>query len=153
MENKISSVLSQEAVQKIDVNIGEIRNSLPFLVDLTKDERRKKLKLGDKSQVFARNAHNLAQKHIDVLPRKFDVDEFGKDVQLFDQLYKIKQNLTQLMELVDDTVMQVGHETYSNVLISYKYLKDNKISSEGLDNNIDALGKLFVKKVSTTTEE
>ena len=88
--------------------VATIKEKLPFLIDLTADDRKALPKMGDKSRVFVSKALEVATQNPDFLPRSFDLKELRKDVQLFEAMYPIVVALTQLQELVDDTCFAAG---------------------------------------------
>jgi hypothetical protein len=58
--NRINAALSAEDKSDIMVAINTIKQKLPFLIDLSPDERRAMLKLGDKSLAFVNKALEVA---------------------------------------------------------------------------------------------
>jgi hypothetical protein len=78
MYNNLSAALSAADVQAVKTAITTIRNKLPFLISLTKEERRKLFKMGDKSLAFVQNSLLAAKNNSDILPARFDVDEFER---------------------------------------------------------------------------
>jgi hypothetical protein len=125
--------------------IQTLRQKLPFLVDLTADERRTMLKFGDKSMPFVVRAAEVATQNPDFLPRAFSVEELKRDVELLQALQPITTALTQLQELVDDTVMLVGSEAYLGALAVYQYAKASGAGG-ALDDLVDDLGRRFARK-------
>src|ERR1043165_4954711 len=111
-ENRVNATLSAADQQAVMAAINTIREKLPFLIDLTTDERRTLPKMGDKSRTFVGQALTLATQNSDFLPRSFDVEEMRKDVELASALQPIMAALTQLQELVEDTYTEVGSEAY-----------------------------------------
>jgi hypothetical protein len=152
LENKISAVITEESHKKALDAVKTIRETMPFLADLTTEERRRMLKLGDKSVSFVGKAMELAIQNPDFLPRNFDIDEMKKDVELYLKISGISQAVTQLAELIDDTTMQAGSEAYSAALVVYQYAKNSRIRSDGLDELVDDMGKLFVRKSAKTDQ-
>lgn len=144
-ENRISASLSQADREAVISAIATIREKLPFLIDLTNEQRRSLPKLGDKSRAFVSKALEVATQNPDFLPRSFDLNEMRQDVELFEALYPILLSLTQLQELVDDTVMQVGSEAYAAGLIIYNYAKTSG-KGAGLDAVVDDMGRRFARK-------
>ena len=112
IENRVSATLTTEDKQAILKAIATIRAKLPFLIDLTPDDRRSLPKMGDKSRAFVKKAAEIAQQNEGILPRAFDLDEMLRDVQLSEDLYPILLALGQLHELLDDTYLTVGSEAY-----------------------------------------
>ncbi len=144
-ENRISAALTPADRQAVLAAIQTIREKLDFLVDLTPEERRTLLRMGDKSRGFVSQALNLAEQNADILPRSFDVDEMRKDVELLAALEPIMASLSQLSELVEDTYMEVGSEAYAAALLVYQFARAAGRGS-ALDGALDALGQRFARK-------
>ncbi|HEY9627485.1 MAG TPA: hypothetical protein V6C84_09300 [Coleofasciculaceae cyanobacterium] len=125
--------------------ITTIKAKLPFLIDLSAEERKALPKMGDKSRAFVSRALEVATQNPDFLPRSFDLEEMRKDVQLFEALFPLLMALTQLQELVDDTCLAVGSEAYASALQVYSYAKASGQGS-GLDSVIGEMGQRFAKK-------
>jgi len=98
--NLVSASLSDEDRQAVMDAIQTIRDSLPFLIDLTSDERRSLPKMGDKSRAFVDKAGEIANQNPDILPRSFDLDEFIRDITLYRSLFGIHVTFSQLGELL-----------------------------------------------------
>lgn len=63
--------------------IAQMRDLLPFLQDLTAEERKSLLGMGDKNRIFARKVLEVIQQNPDFLPRSFDVDKFQQNLATF----------------------------------------------------------------------
>jgi hypothetical protein len=146
-ENRVSASLSQTNQQAVLDAIQTIREKLPFLIDLTPDERRSLPKLGDKSQAFVTQALTVATQNPDILPRAFDVAEFQQDVNLLAALQPLTAALTQLQELVEDTYLKVGSEAYAAALAVYQYAKASG-KGAALDGLIQGMAQRFARKTS-----
>ncbi|MBD2437193.1 hypothetical protein [Nostoc sp. FACHB-110] len=144
-EVKVSAKLSSADREAVMQAIATIKDKLPFLVDLTTEERKSLPKLGDKSRAFVSKALEIAAQNPDFLPRSFDVDEMRRDIELFEALYPILLSLTQLQELVDDTSVAVGSEAYAAGLLVYNYAKASG-KGAGLETMVDDLGRRFARK-------
>jgi hypothetical protein len=144
-ENKISAKLSPADREVVMKAITTIREKLPFLIDLTTEERKSLPKLGDKSRAFVSKALEIAAQNPDFLPRSFDLDEMRRDIELFEALYPILLSLSQLQELVDDTSVAVGSEAYAAGLLVYNYAKASG-KGAGLETMVDDLGRRFARK-------
>ncbi len=143
--NRISASISKADREAVMQAIATIKEKLPFLVDLTIEERKSLPKLGDKSRGFVSKALEIAAQNPDFLPRSFDLDEMRRDVELFEALYPILLSLTQLQELVDDTFVAVGSEAYAAGLMVYNYAKASG-KGTGLDVALDDMGRRFTRK-------
>ncbi|HIK04285.1 MAG TPA: hypothetical protein IGS40_06170 [Trichormus sp. M33_DOE_039] len=144
-DSKISARLSPVDKKAVMDAINTIKEKLPFLIDLTTEERKSLPKLGDKSRAFVSKALEIATQNPDFLPRSFDLDEMRQDIELFEDLYPILLSLTQLQELVDDTSVAVGSEAYAAGLMVYNYAKASG-KGAGLESMVDDLGRRFARK-------
>jgi hypothetical protein len=149
--NRISAVLPQADVDAVMAAITTMKQKLPFITDLTADERKMMPKLGDKSRAFVEKALELATQNQGFLPRDFDVEEMRKDVTLFKSMYAIQQALTKMSEQVNDTVTAAGSEAYVAALLVYNYARSSGIGTAGLDAVVDELGARFARKSKTKT--
>jgi hypothetical protein len=144
-DNRISASLSQADQQAVLAAVNTIREKLPFLIDLSPDERRSLLRMGDKSRGFVTQAFEVATLNPDILPRSFDAAEMRKDVDLLSALSPIMAALSQLSELVEDTYMAVGSEAYASALLVYQFARAGGKGS-ALDGALDSLGQRFARK-------
>ncbi len=150
--NRISAVLEQTNIDAINTAVSSINSNLPFLIDLTADEKKSLPRFGDKSVAFVNKANELTSHTDQFLPRNFDVTEFNKDVELYSKLYSLLQPLRMLMEKLEDTFQLVGSEAYSAALVVYQQAKLNKDELTGLEPIIDDLAKRFLQKSQNSTE-
>ncbi len=143
--NRISAALTKADRDAVMTAISTIKSKLPFLVDLTAEERKALPKMGDKSQAFVTKALEVATQNPDFLPRAFDLDEMRRDVELFETMYPIVVALSQLQELVDDTAMAAGSEAYAAALQVYHYAKASGQGS-GMEGMVNEMGQRFTRK-------
>jgi hypothetical protein len=141
----ISAQLSQADRDAVMAAIATIKAKLPFLIDLSAEERKALPKMGDKSRAFVSKALEVASQNTDILPKAFDLEEMRKDVELAEALYPVVLGLNQLQELVEDTYTLVGSEAYAAALLVYTYAKAAGKGS-GLDSAVDEMGKRFARK-------
>ncbi len=139
----ISASISPEKLQEIKTAIALLDANMPFLISLTPDERRKRVKMGDKSLAFVSNSLNVTQNNADVVPASFNIAEFSRDYQLTIALTEVLNLLEQLSEKVDDTLMAVGSESMASSLLVYDYVKTAAKHTPGLKSVADQLGERF----------
>lgn len=149
-QNKVSATLSDEAAAAVTTALATVKQNLPFLIALSREERRALPKMGSKGRGFVRAALTLAGQNADMLPRAFDVAEFQRDVELEARIAPIAASLTQLAELVDDTLVGVGSDAYVAALAVYGYAKAAG-KSGGLDGQLDSLGQRFARRSQSAT--
>jgi hypothetical protein len=149
----ISAQISQADIQEIKAALNTIETKLPFLIHLSLDERRKIVKMGDKSLAFVSNSLAAAQSNPMVLPGSFDVTEFKTDYELIAALSEIHISLQQLNEKVDDTLMAVSSEAMRSSLTVYDYVKTAAKHTPGLKAIADQLGERFKASRSKSPKE
>ncbi len=146
--NRISTSLTPEDRQAVLAAIAKIKEKLPFLLGLSPEESKSLPRLGDKSRGFVVKALEVATQNPDFLPRSFDIEEMRKDMELFEALYPIVLAVSQLQELLDDTVAVVGSEAYMAALEVYNYAKATK-GNAGLEAAVDDMARRFARKSSS----
>jgi hypothetical protein len=149
-DNRISATLSDADRQAVLAAINTIRQKLPFLIDLTPEERHALPKMGDRSRAFVSQALEVATQNPNILPVGFDTAEMRKDVELASALDPILTALMQLSELIEDTYMAVGSEAYTSALLIYQFARAAGRGS-ALDGALDGLARRFARKTAKTT--
>jgi hypothetical protein len=144
-ENRVSGSLSSDAKAAVQSALETIRQQLPFLIGLDPEARRSLPRMGDKSRAFVRKGLEAANQNPGMLPRAFDLDEFGRDVALDEALLPIAESIRRLAEMVDDTLTAVRSDAYLAALVVYQSAKHAGKNS-GLDGALDELGRRFVRK-------
>ncbi len=139
----INASISPEDIQEIKAALQTIQKKLPFLITLTTEERRKLVKMGDKSLAFVNNSVTAAQSNRDILPASFGVEELVRDYQLTTALTEILTSMRQLTEQVDDTLLAVGSDAMSSSLTVYDYVKTAAKKTPGLKTIAEQLGERF----------
>jgi hypothetical protein len=139
----ITATLSEAELEEIKAALQTIEQKLPFLINLTTEERRRLFKMGSKSLAFVNNSLTAAQSNRDILPASFDLEEFARDYQLSAALTDIFFRLQQITEKVDDTLMAVSSEAMSSSLTVYDYVKTAAKKTPGLKILAEQLGDRF----------
>ncbi|MEH2138432.1 hypothetical protein [Nostoc sp.] len=139
----IAATLSPQDIQEIKAALQTVQKKMPFLITLSTEERRKLLKMGDKSLAFVNNSVTAAQSNREILPPTFDVEELVRDYQLATALTELLISVQQLAEQVDDTLMAVGSEAMISSLTVYDYVKTASKKTPGLKTVAEQLGERF----------
>lgn len=63
-------------------------------MDLTTEDRRTIVKMGDKSRAFVSKALEVATQNPKFLPRSFDLEEMRRDLEIYEDLYPVLLSLT-----------------------------------------------------------
>lgn len=145
-DNLVSGALSDADLQDIHQAIERLRERMPFLIDLSTDEKRALALLGDKSEGFVRKTREIANANPQILPGAFDLAELNADLELHDRMKGIRTRLVQLLELVDDTTVGLGADILQDALAVYRFAKF--VGVDGLDELRDEMAQRFAR-VST----
>jgi len=122
-DNRISAVLAPADKTAVLAAIDTIRTKLPFLVNLSAEERRALPKMSDKTIAFDEKCASYMAAHEDLIPGFVDVGEVTKDRNLRLDLTDVFQQLEQVTEGVSDTVMLAASEAYMADLSFYQNVR------------------------------
>lgn len=121
--NRLSVPKNPELIKEALARLQEINDMLPFLTGLTKEERIGLLKMKNANKLFVRDALDCAKKNPNVLPAYIDIDEFEKDIVLYDELDELILSFEVTLRKLRDTRMLAGSEAYQSALAIYKMCK------------------------------
>jgi hypothetical protein len=149
MRSERLSVSDQDAILNM---LAQLREQLPFLRDLTAEQRRASLGMGNKNRIFAGKVLEVVRQTPDFLPRNFDMDQFQTDLETFDRLSPILMSLTQLRDLIDATMTAIGTDAYEQALNAYRHAK---ASGQGasLDGMMAEMSQRFNRKSKKKAED
>lgn len=140
----ISAVLSAADQASILAKLNEIRALLPFLINLTPEERSTLPKMGDNTEPFVNKALTYAENNATLVPPYVNVPELRKDFTLAGQIGLIRQQAIQLAEALDDTELALGSESYVTALAFYNSVKQAaKMNVPGADAIYEDLRQRF----------
>jgi hypothetical protein len=125
--------------------LTQVREILPFLQDLTAEERQSMAGMGSSNRAFAGKVLEVTSQNPDFLPRSFNVEQLRADLETFDRLSSIVMALTQLCNLTDATAIAIGTRAYEQSLLAYRHAK---ASGQGasLDGMMVGMKQRFTKK-------
>jgi len=147
--NPINGTLAPADQDAIMAAIGTIKQKLPFLIDLNKDQRKGMSKLGNKTHGFVRKALDVATQNPGVLPAAFDVSQMRSHTQLFEDLTPIKLAIDQLKKQLDDTVIGAGNQAYMAARDVYA-VANSRFGRAKLETAANDLGQRFRNKKKAT---
>ncbi len=143
-DNRISAEVTDANKTLIMTKITEIKALLPFLLNLTKDERIKLPKLGSGSLAFDEQCASYMATAPNLIPPFVDAAEVTKDRNLRLVLADVFRELNKLCEAVDDSLMLVGSEIWMADLSFYQTVRQAaKRSVFGADAIYDELKQRF----------
>lgn len=144
-QQNIDATLSPADLQAVKDALAVVLNKLPFLVNLTADDRKSFAKLGPDSLSFVQNALTAVQARPGIFPASFNVAGFQKDFALFNVLTELTTLVGSIHSQIDDTRMAVGGEALQEATQAYGYIKAASKTEAGLKPIADQLGERFQK--------
>jgi hypothetical protein len=139
-QNLISASLEQALASDSLIKIQNVKTDLTFLINLSKDQRKKFRKMGSKSVEYVNDNLVGALQFPGSLPQDFSLVEFQKDADLIKQLFPILIASQALTEALNDTILALGSDCMKEADEVYSYLK--------LAAKTDANAKALVEQIS-----
>lgn len=146
----VKGQLSSEQVDTVLSLVAQIGTQLPFLVDLTVEDRRTLPKAGDKSRAFVDQGLLVATQNPGIMPRSFDIDGYRADVDMVKRLEPLVMAVGQLYGRLEDTLLAAGSDAYSQTLLVYHAAK--QAGKDGsLEQHLEGLSRRFARKSPSPT--
>ena len=143
-DNRISAEVTAANKTAIMTKLTEIKALLPFLLNLTKDERIQLPKLGSASLAFDEQCASYMATAPNLIPPFVEAAEVTKDRNLRLVLADVLREVNKLAEALDDTLMQVGSEVWMADLSFYQTVRQAaRRSVVGADAIYDDLKQRF----------
>jgi hypothetical protein len=137
-------------VTNITTAIATIRTNLPFLLNLTPEQRQSLSHAGSSGQGVIQDALTFASQHPEALPATFNAAEFAKDGALLTPFAPVVAAIASLNEDVSDTMIALQADLYSELLDVYAFAKAN--NHNGAYNSfVDSVKGRFAKSPRKTT--
>ena len=122
-QNLVSLELSDEQLEAVRGALGVLETHLDGLISLSVEERVELTKMGPKSEMFARKAHDVVSLSPEIVPGTFSLREFEADIKALDQLRPVFARLAALMNRAEDTEIALGSDIYRAALDGYRFAK------------------------------
>jgi hypothetical protein len=142
--NKITAEITPEGKALILANIEEVKTMMPYLINLTTEERTKLKGIGNKNLAYVQKCLEAALANPSELKANFDLLEFQRDVTLFNNLVAIKMACLSLVELVDDSMKATGIDAMGAASEVYAALKLAAKNNANVKTIVDEIGARFV---------
>ncbi len=120
---EFSLEVTTETENQVIQHLKEVESLLPFLVDLSVEERIRLAKMSRKNVDFVDRGLLHAKNHPQYVSPFIDADDLAKAVALRDYLYRVNSQLRTLYDNLKDTIMLVESETYAAARVFYKSVK------------------------------
>jgi hypothetical protein len=118
--NNLEANLSQAEQADLIQRIEDMRALLPFLINLTPKEKNRG-KYGQHNYAFLKAAYDYAQQRPELLPPSFSLTGWQADIELYDRLTPIAQQVAMLQEALNDTLFALRTEAQKSALDFLKF--------------------------------
>lgn len=149
-QNKVSAQLAAQAVTDILAAYATIKQKMPFLINLTADERAHLPHIGDKSGEVLTQTLNFVSQFPEALPATFSIAEFQKDGALFTPLETVAMASTQNDQLIQDTRLALRSDLLLAILDVYAFAKANNRTG-AYDSYVSYMKDHFAKPRTAAT--
>ena len=150
-QNNVSLELSNEQLSQAAQAITTLEQAFAGLVSLAPADRRRLVKMGQKSEVFCRQTLRVLAQNPQVVPPGLDLAEAQADLLALDQLAPLLDRLQRLAERGRDTEMALGADVMDVALEGYALLGVSG-KQQGLDGLRKELSSRWARSRSAEAE-
>ena len=122
-QHLISISVSAEQLAAINATLDTLEAQLAGLIELSVDDRRKLVKMGDKSEAFCRQTLIVLAQNRQMLPPSLDLAQAENDMRMLDMLRPVFERLRRLFGRADDSEMALGSDIMTTALEGYALAK------------------------------
>ena len=130
--NRVSAVLNDADKTAVLEALAQVKEKMPFLINLTGQERKRSRTMGAKSVEYVNLSLQSSKTFGSLIPPSVDVSEFSKDVTLVNQLLEVRMEVDALLEGIDDTMLAAGSDAMRYADLVYSYLKTGSKTNAGV---------------------
>ncbi len=152
MKNLHQTSIPQEALTEALNKLNEVSSILsPYLLTVSKDEKKGLAKMGDKSLAFVTEAYEYSKQFPNLRPAFSSQEDFNIDVADATGLLPVASLLEKILSQVDDTALIAGSEALNHALMFYNNTKlAAKNGIAGAQEITDTLGARFARRKRKT---
>ena len=121
-----------------------LEDALPELPGLTPHERKRRLKMGDKSEAFVIRTLIAARQHGHLIPRGYDLEALEAQAALRPLLRVLRVRLQVLCERLSDAHMIAGGSLLRECMALYKTMKVHS-TGEGIEELLGEMQRRFAR--------
>jgi hypothetical protein len=149
--NRVSISFTEEQIQRVLAAIVILETELAPLISIPVAERAGLFKMGDKSEVFAREVLAVLLDNPKLVSESMGLPEAVADLKALDQLRPILRRLQVLVEKGESTEMGLGADLMQAMLEGYATLKVSG-KHHGLEGKRRELSARFARTSRKATE-
>ena len=147
--NRVSAVLNDADKTAVLEALAQVKEKMPFLINLTGQERKRSRTMGAKSVEYVNLSLQSSKTFGSLIPPSVDVSEFSKDVTLVNQLLEVRMEVDALLEGIDDTMLAAGSDAMRYADLIYSYLKTGSKTNAGVKSVTADISKRYMRRRRT----
>ncbi len=121
---RISFDIPDDDLQAVQAAVQTLMDKLmPHLVSVGAEEKRALAKMGSKSVDFVSKTLNYANTNPQFKPAFVDIDDFSSNVSAFGMLRSLQQPMSQIADMLDDSLTLAGSDALNSALAYYQSIK------------------------------
>lgn len=130
-----------------------IRTKLPFLLNLTKNDRKRLRKMGIKFEGYVKENLEAASSFPNAIPDAYPIDNQKKKYKLFDVLTVIANEHNSIGEALADTRLLLGSQLITTSDIYYSSLKNAAKGNITMEEALAKISSIFKRKPPAMPKE
>jgi hypothetical protein len=146
----ISAAIAPDDKAALELKASEILAILVFLVNLDPKTRKRLRKMATKRTGYVADVFTAVLANPGAIPSTFDVNEYKKDKQLFDDLLYLFGIFNPIVEAISDTMLMVGNELMTQSDSCYDYLKRAAKDNVPLTETINKIATAYKRQSPKT---
>jgi len=144
MKNQISVEMSDDRLKRIWDNLKGIKDEMPFLIDMTPEERRSRSVMNSARKPFVEKTIAYGEKDPRIVPNYVDIEEMKKSMKLYEQLVELGAEFKRVGEGLSDTAAAIGENLWTGGLSIYDSSKTaSRNGVPGIDSVLNDLKSFF----------
>ncbi|MGM0532555.1 MAG: hypothetical protein ACQER7_14505 [Bacteroidota bacterium] len=144
MKNNISVELPDDRLQRIWDNLKGIEGEMPFLIDMTPQERRSRSVMNSARKPFVEKTIAYGEKDPRIVPNYVSIDEMKKNMKIYEQLEALGAEFKRIGEGLSDTAAAIGENLWTGGLSIYDSSKTaSRNGVPGIDSVLNDLKSFF----------
>ena len=147
--NRVSAVLNDADKTAVLEALAQVKEKMPFLINLTGQERKRSRTMGAKSVEYVNLSLQSSKTFGSLIPPSVDVSEFSKDVTLVNQLLEVRMEVDAILEGIDDTMLAAGSDAMRYADLVYSYLKTGSKTNAGVKSVTADISKRYMRRRRT----
>ncbi len=124
--------------------LNQINIQLPFLTNLSPEERKKNYRKGENQYIYIRKTINYAKQHPYNNPSFIEISSVVTQLETAERMMELTKKSKELFERLNDTTHEIYEELYDTTRVLYmNYNMMAKMKKKGLEEIVDDLKQHF----------